>query len=90
VQSLISRTDKTPDILGIEFLGHHNDIQSKQGLACPQKLTATHNVALGTLALNALSPTADGSMINTQLPAQRTVTLALLERAVQFFEDGAQ
>ena len=87
---MISRTDVELDVFELEFLGHHNDVQSAQRLACSKKLAPTDDAAPGTLALDSLSPTADGSMVYTQPPAQSTVTLALLERAGQLFKDGAR
>jgi hypothetical protein len=66
---MISRTDVELDVFEMEFLGHYNDVQSSQRLARPKKLAATDDPAPGTLTSNPLSPTAYGSMVNTQLAA---------------------
>jgi hypothetical protein len=86
---MIRRTDVELEVFELELLGNHKNVQSSQRLACPNNLAATDYAPPGILTPNPLSPTTDSSMINSQSPAKRPVTLAPLEWAVQFREDGA-
>jgi hypothetical protein len=66
------------NISGNDFLGHNNDVQSGERLAQAEKLAATNDTVLGALALDPLTPTADGSMIDAQPAAQRAVAITPL------------